>query len=235
MSPNTITFSLLFVASMVLFTWSCYKRFGLITIGKSEDRFSHFFKRIWAMLLYAFGQKRVVSRVFGLNHFVIFWSFIILLIANSEFLLHGIFPSISLSNLPEDVYYPVSFILEIISLVTLISIFIASGRRIFFPPAYLSTPYVKARSFQAFLILTFIALLMIAFFGIHAAEISSGREAAGNYRPISSFVAGSLAGVSSSGLEFLMGFFWWLHALRAFNFYQYPPAQQTYAHHDFHS
>ena len=161
------------------------------------------------MLLYAFGQKRVVSRFFGLNHFIIFWSFIILLIANSEFLLHGLFPSISLSNLPMEVYQPLSFLFEIVSLLTLFSILIAFTRRIFFPPAYLSTPYVKAKSFEAFLILSFIGMLMIAFFGMHVAEIASGKEAAGNYRPISSYFAGSLAGISSSGLEFLEGFFWW--------------------------
>ncbi len=213
MSHNTTIFGLLFATSMALFVWSCYRRFSLITFGKPEDRFSHFFKRIWAMLFYAFGQKRVVSRVFGLNHFVIFWSFIILIIANGEFLMHGLFPSISLSHLPVDVYYPISFIFEIISLTTLISILIAFSRRIFFAPAYLSTPYVKAKSFEAFLILTFIALLMIAFFGMHTVEIASGKEAAGNYRPISSFAAGYLAGVFPSRLEFLEDIFWWLHAL----------------------
>jgi Fe-S oxidoreductase len=213
MPTVTTVFCLLLTASIVIFAWNCYRRFGLITLGRYEDRFSYFFKRIWAMLFYAFGQKRVVSRIFGFNHFVIFWSFIILLIANTEFLLHGLFPSISLSNLPANVYHPLSFILEIISLLTLISILIAFSRRIFFPPAYLSTPYVKAKGFEAFLILTFIALLMIAFFGMHAADIAAGKEIADNHKPISSFIAGSLAGTSLSGLEFLGSFFWWLHAL----------------------
>jgi Fe-S oxidoreductase len=214
MSPNPTIFSLLFAASLVLFAWSCYRRFGLIILGKPEDRFSHFFKRIWAMLLYAFGQKRVVSRAFGLNHFVIFWSFIILLIANGEFLLHGLFPAVSLSKLPPGIYHPVSFVLEVISLITLVSILIAFARRIFFPPAYLSTPYVKARSFQAFLILAFIGLLMIAFLGMHSAEIALGKELASTYRPVSSFLASSaIARISPSSLELIAGFLWWIHAL----------------------
>lgn len=213
MNENVLIFSLLFAASIIIFLWNCYKRFRLIALGKPEDRFSHFIKRIGYMLIYAFGQKKVVSRVFGLNHFVIFWSFIILLIANGEFLLNGLFPSLSLSKLPENIYQPLSFIFEIISLLTLISISIAFIRRIFFPPAYLSTQYVKAKSFEAFLILSFIGLLMIAFFGMHAAEIALGYKLAANYNPISSLIAQIISGLSSSGLEFLKIFFWWLHAI----------------------
>jgi Fe-S oxidoreductase len=55
------------------------------------------------------------------------------------------------------------------------------------------------------------------------AEIASGKEGAGNYRPISSYFAGSLTGISSSGLEFLEGFFWWLHALVLLVFLNFLP------------
>ena len=32
------------------------------------------------MLIFAFGQVRVVQKPFGINHFVIFWSFVLLLL-----------------------------------------------------------------------------------------------------------------------------------------------------------
>jgi Fe-S oxidoreductase len=223
MPIQTTIFRILFAISLILFAWSCYKRFSLVTLGKAENRFRHFFRRIWAMLLYAFGQKRVVSRIFGFNHFVIFWSFIILLIANGEFLVTGLFPSISLSRLPKAVHNPIFFILEIISLLTLASILVAFGRRIFFPPSYLSTPYVKARSFEAFLILAFIGLLMIAFFGVHSSGIALGKEAAGSARPISSFVARLMDGARPSSLEVWHGSFWWLHGLVLLAFINFLP------------
>lgn len=96
MTSTSAVFTPLLIASLLFFAWSCYRRFSLVTMGTSEDRFSDPVKRVGEMLLYAFGQKRVMSRPFGFNHCVIFWSFLILLIANGEFLLHGVFPSISL-------------------------------------------------------------------------------------------------------------------------------------------
>jgi len=223
MSPHTTIFAIVFTISIIFFAWSCYKRFILITLGKPEDHFSRFFRRFWAMLLYAFGQKRVVSRIFGLNHFVIFWSFLILLIANGDFLLNGLFPGISLSRLPQAVHNPLSFLLEIISLLTLVSILVAFGRRIFFPPPFLSTPYIKAKSFEAFLILALIGLLIIAFFGLHSAEIALGKELAGSFKPISSFIARFLTGAKLSSLELWAGIFWWLHAIVLLAFLNFLP------------
>lgn len=216
-------FIFLFVVAMILFARSCYQRFSLILLGKPEDRFRPFFPRVRAMLVYAFGQRRVVARLFGLNHFVIFWSFLILLAANGEFLLHGLFPAISLFLLPPFVFLPLSFFFEAVSLVTLLSMLVSLARRTFSPPPYLTTPYVKARSFEAFLILGFITLLMIAFFGLHSTEIALGKESAGSARPISSLLAGSLAGISPPGLELLGGVFWWLHALVLLAFFNVLP------------
>ncbi len=102
MSPNIALFAVIFVAALAFFIWSSYRRFSLIALGKAENRFNSIGQRIWNMLFYAFGQRRVISRRFGVNHFVLFWCFMILLIANTEFLLHGLFPDyISLSRLPD--------------------------------------------------------------------------------------------------------------------------------------
>lgn len=102
MSYNIAIFIAVFVAAMALFSWSCFRRFRLVTLGKAENRFNDVGKRTWNMLFYAFGQRRVISRRFGLNHFMLFWCFLILMIANTEFLLNGLFPDyISLSRLPD--------------------------------------------------------------------------------------------------------------------------------------
>ena len=85
MSNTFAIYAIVFGASVLLFCWSCYKRFRLITLGKPENRFSHVGRRIWSMLFYAFAQRRVLSRPFGLNHVILFWSFLFLLVANTEF------------------------------------------------------------------------------------------------------------------------------------------------------
>src|SRR5659263_123398 len=174
MSLNIST--IIFAVAIALFCLSCYGRFRLLFIGRAENRFNDPGKRIWGMLYYAFGQRCTVSHGyrFGWNHLVLFWSFMILLIANTEFLLEGMFPdSISFSMLPTSVYHPLAVLIEIVSVLALLAVCIAIIRRLAFPPSY-----IEARSRDAFIILGLIALLMIAFFGLHASKIAQGNEEA---------------------------------------------------------
>jgi len=215
---NTIVFAL----AIVLFIWSCYKRFSLVKLGKADNRFNDIGKRISGVLYYAFGQQCTVSHGyrFGWNHLVLFWSFMILLIANTEFLLEGLFPnSVSFALLPAGVYHPLAFIIEIASILALLAVCIAMIRRLAFPPSYM-----EARSKDAFIILGMIALLMVAFFGIHASEIANNTEEAAGYMPISSFAAAAFfSQIPAEGLKEYFGFFWWLHAVVLLVFLNYLP------------
>jgi len=219
-SYNIAIFIAVFVAAMALFSWSCFQRFRLVTLGKAENRFNDVGKRTWNMLFFAFGQRRVVSRRFGLNHFMLFWCFLILMIANTEFLLNGLFPDyISLSRLPDGAYYTLAFIFDVVSALALLAVCIAIIRRVAFPP-----PNIEARSRDAFIILTLIAILMIAFFGLHASEIAQGIEEAAQYMPISNFAASAfMSGASTDSLSWLANFFWWLHAVVLLLFLNYLP------------
>ena len=214
MTPNPAVFTPLLIAALIFFARSCYKRFSLVTLGKPENRFDNLGLRIWDMLLYAFGQKRVVAKPFGINHFVIFWSFVILLIANGEFLLAGVLPGVSLRLLPGGISGPLVLLFDLASLLALIGVIIASSRRLFFKPDYLDTAYVKGRSFEGFLILGFIALLMLAYFGLHGAEIAMGEEPLAGYMPLSTFAAKLLlVSPLASSLAPFASFAWWVHAL----------------------
>jgi Fe-S oxidoreductase len=212
MSPNPTLFTILLVAALVFFAWSCYRRFSLITLGRGENRFDNTGLRIWDMLLYAFGQKRVVKKPFGINHFVIFWAFVILLIANLEFIVHGALPQLGLATLPAPIHHFLLFAFDLVSVLTLVAIALSFARRIFFPPPYLSTQYVKARSPEAFLILVFIGLLMLAYFGFHGAEIAMGQTGAAAWMPISASVAQLMAPYPAL-LNTFAAVSWWVHAI----------------------
>ncbi len=96
---------------------------------------------------------------------------------------------------------------------------IALIRRLAFPPSY-----IEARSRDAFIILAMVALLMIAFFGLHASEIAQGIEEASPYMPISNFVANTFfPGVSSGSLIGYANVFWWVHAVVLLGFLNYLP------------
>lgn len=220
MSPNVTAFAIVFAAAILFFIWSAYRRFRLIALGQPDNRFDAIGRRIWNMLFFAFGQRRVVKRTFGINHFILFWCFIILMIANVEFLLHGLLSQqIALSKLPAGTYHTLAAVFDIVSILALVTVVIAMGRRLLFPPSY-----INARRRDAFFILSMVAMLMIAFFGLHGAEIANGVEKAEDYMPISSAVAsGIFDGVSANSLDTWAETFWWIHAIVLLGFLNYLP------------
>ncbi len=220
MTSTVITFIIVFILAIAFFFYSCYQRFGLILKGKPENRFNALFRRFGNMLYYAFGQRRVVKKPFGINHFVLFWAFMILLISNTEFLLNGLAPDvISFARLPDGAYFTLICIFDIMSVLALLAVVIAIIRRFIAPP-----PYTEGRSFDAFIILGLVAGLMIAYFGMNASEIAAGTERAAAYMPISNFGASLISSGTPAGtLDIAETVFWWLHAVILLAFLNYLP------------
>lgn len=217
MTPDPYIFVPLLIASLVLFAWSCYRRLSLVACGAEDDRLSDPVGRIRAALQFAFGQKKVLSRPFGANHAVIFWAFLALVVANGDFLIHGVFPGISLSLLPPAMYGALAFVFDLASLLALLAVGSAVVRRIVAPP------FAGARTGEAFVILGMIALLMLVFFGMHGAEIALGTEAASGYMPVSRYLAGMFSAFTPAALHTITSFSWWIHAVVLLAFMNYLP------------
>jgi Fe-S oxidoreductase/nitrate reductase gamma subunit len=220
LDTRIFVFLMVLLAAFLIFGWSAYRRIGIVRIGRPDNRFNKPAKRLWNMIYYAFFQRRVVSKTFGFNHFMLFWAFMILLLANLEFLLNGLAPEvISYSRLPDGLYFTLAVIFDIVSMLALLAVVIAVIRRLFFPP-----PHIEARSRDAFIILSMVAILMIAFFGLHASEIAAGTERAAGYMPISNFGASIIpTGTSVGTLETAIDIFWWIHAIVLLAFLNYLP------------
>lgn len=211
-------FAGLLSASLVFFCYSCYRRLSLVTVGTGEYRLDQPLSRFREMLVYAFGQKRVVRRPFGLNHGVIFWAFLILTLANGEFLLSGVFPGLSFALLPEPMHGALVFVFDWCSLATLAAVSVAALRRTLFPP------FEGARSFEAFFILSMIAALMLAYFGMNGAEIALGSAPAAASTPVSNLFANLLLHTPlAAQLPVLPAVFWWIHAVVLLAFMNFLP------------
>ncbi len=222
MTPNFIIYSSLLAFSLLFFCWSCYKRFALIAVGQTENRFENLDQRLMGVLTYAFGQKRVMARPFGLNHAFIFWAFLVLLLANGEFLLSGLFPAVNLAVLPKPIHHLLLFGFDAVSLIALAGVIIATCRRLFFAPEYMETSYTSAKSPESFLILGSIAVLMLAYFGLHGVMITMGKESA-SYMPVSGLTSLLLAPVPADSLQSVASIFWWIHAVVLLLFINYLP------------
>ena len=207
---NTLFIPLLVIALMT-FCYSCYQRLQLVTCGSPENRFDRPLERLAGTLSYAFGQRRVLARPYGINHFLLFWAFLVLLLANGEFLLEGVVPGASLSVLPPAVRHPLELLFDIVSLVALASVAAAFVRRLFFAPPYLENDYTSARSGEALAILGMIATLMAAFFLLNGARIALGNGE--SWQPVSALVAALLAGLSPEALARVATASWWVHAV----------------------
>ena len=226
MTPDPTVFAPLLLASLAVFAWGCWKRLSLISLGRPDDRFGNIGTRFGEMLLYAFGQKRVIAKPFGFNHFIIFWSFLILLVANTEFILNGLFPNtIKLIKLPFELYVPLAFMIDIASLLALIAVMVAVVRRL------ISPPYPEARTPEAFFILGLIGTLMLASFALNASELAayilkakvdpaSFLSAARKIMPVSALLAGLLPPLQLGTIHVAA---WWAHAISLFAFMCYLP------------
>ena len=172
MQGQGMIFAAVFSIAVLFFIWSCWYRFRLVALGRPDNRFDHLGRRTWNMLFYAFGQRRVVTRSypFGLNHFVFFWCFIILLIANGSFpaarALSPIY--IAIAAAPSPVLRAGFYLRYRVAAG-------AAGRhhRHRQAPA-LPAALHRCPSADAFVILGLVAILMLAFFGLNGSEIALG-------------------------------------------------------------
>lgn len=215
MTVGRIIYVLLFLFAIGFFCRNAYRLFALLCLGRWENRYDRLFDRFKNMVAYAFGQLRVIQTPYGFNHFLIFWGFMTLLLMNTEFLVSGLFPQFTFAFLGEYIYGPLLVLTEIMSIVVLISVVVAAARRIFFRPAYIDP------TFDAFFILSLIALLMVFYFGYHAGEIFLNETEWDGWMPVSKALAGTFASTDSA--HFWKSFSWWIHAIVLLVFLNYLP------------
>ncbi|NLN60043.1 MAG: (Fe-S)-binding protein [Deltaproteobacteria bacterium] len=190
----------------------------MICLGRSENRFDRLWSRFRGMLVYGFAQVRVVSEGFGVNHLLLFWGFMFLLLMNVEFLVSGVFPRFSFWFLGDIPYGAMLFMADIMSVVVLVCVFNAVIRRMFFRPAYID------QTVDAFVILGLVAVLIVAYFGYHASEIRLNGKAISRWTmPVSSLLAPLFRGLTQEGGHALGRIFWWTHALVLLFFLNYLP------------
>jgi Fe-S oxidoreductase len=217
---NTSIFVGVFVVAVVFFGWSLFRRYRLVALGTADNRFDNIGKRIWNMLFYPLSQQCTVTRryLFGINHAVFFWCFLVLVILNVEFILSGLSQgNISFSRLPDGGYFTLSYIFDLVWVIVLVCVVVALVRRIAFRPTY-----VDPINLDASITLSLLVLLMISYFGIHSSEIARGTERAADYMPVSEFLSSVFfSGAAAASLDVSANVFWWIYAIALLSFLNY--------------
>ncbi len=217
MDARSVVFTVAFVAALAFFVRRVYLLLGMVLLGQAENRYERLHERLKSLLVYGFGQKRVVEEPFGINHFLLFWGFILLQVAvNVEFILNGVFPAFSLRFVGEAAYAFMNRLADITSPIVLLVVIAALVRRTFFRPWW-----IEAKP-GSFLILALVGLLMVSDIGLHVGALTR-HEMPGHYFPLSFILLTHPAGLPDSIARSLGTLSWWLHAAVLLAFICYIP------------
>ncbi len=168
-------FAVLLVAALGMFSWTVRRFARMILAGRPDGRFDRPGARVDSVLLYFFGQKKVVekttlpakrlprfvSAMGSKYHFLIFWGFIFITVGTVETIVAGLFPAFSWARLLGDSAGGVLVaIIDAFSLAVLLLVGFALFRRIVLQPRLIPM------SRDAAAILSAIGLLMLSYFGM---------------------------------------------------------------------
>lgn len=212
-----IIMAILIIAAFGFFFYNIYNLVKILRLGKYEPRFDNIGERIKRVLIYVFGQKRLVTnyKFAGVEHFMIFWGFVIITIGTIEVLIGGVFPGFKL--IPGSAHKVYEFVLDIVQTLVVIAIIMGIINR---------TTIAKRREvngLDAVVILGLIFGLMLTALGAMATNVAMGAAEPG-WLPVSSTLSGVFfSGMSDSGLMYSHEFFWWFHVLIVLGFLNYLP------------
>lgn len=219
MPIKTYTFLFVLVLSFSFFAYSLRRLIVLLKIGKKDDRFDAPLKRLKKVLVVAMGQSKLFREfVPGLMHALIFWGFVVLLLAVLEAIGEGLVPGFSLSFLGP-LYRPLVLVQEFFTGCVIVGVIYALFRRYITRPKRLQVD--RHGNIDAAMILVAILLIMISMLGQNAAKMSlNGTD---RVRILSSLFVPLLAEKSPGAINTLYEVFWWSHIALVLGFLNYLP------------
>jgi Fe-S oxidoreductase len=219
MSIKQVVFLVVLLGSFSFFAYNVRRIIRLLSLGKPENRFDHPVRRLKKMIVVALGQSKLFREfVPGMMHALIFWGFIVLLLAVIEAIGEGLFPGFSLRFLGF-VYEPIVFLDNCsIGLVTA-SVLFALFRRYVLRPKRLQVD--RHGNADATVILVMILLIMVSMVGQNSSRMSL--TTVDGARFLAAAFAPAFSALHSETVRTMCEVFWWMHILLVLSFLNYLP------------
>ena len=209
---GVVWFWILTIVGVGAVVFSLSRRFQLLKSGRADNRFDRLSERFKHMMVYAFGQKKMFDDpVAGFYHLLIFYGFLVVSLRTVTMVIEGLFAGWELPLLDTPVGHAYLFSKDIFELLVLVGLCFAIWRR------GIQKKERVIQSWGAWLVIGFIAILMITDLTSEGARIAAG-ELEGSYLPISSLVGQAFAGLGPATLQFIYGFSWWVHLFTLYAF-----------------
>ena len=194
----------------------------MFSAKKKSFRADNIIERTKGFIVYVIGQKRILKNYTwaGVEHFMIFWGFMIITFGSIELIVMGYLPGFELFGfLGGTAQENFLLILDIVQALVVIALVMGVLNRTVIP----SGKRREVNSIDAVVILGMIFGLMLTDFGFRASKVAMGIEPQ-SWLPISSFWASIfLNNLNASTLAFSAEFFWWFHIALILAFLNYLP------------
>ncbi len=218
--PHSYVVYILAAIAVAIWVYSIYRRYKLWHLGKPDDRSRNIGKRIGVFIrttvVDALAHRRFLREPYpGIMHLVIFWGFIVLLLASAiDAVTH--YTNRHITGSP---YLWFSLFVDIGGLLILVGIIMAAYRRYILKPKRLNTVLDDG------IVMALIAAILITGYMIEglrqaATELTLHPDWA-VWSPGGFVFAKAFAGVSHDSLLFWHRFLWWFHAALSFGAFIY--------------
>jgi Fe-S oxidoreductase len=215
---GTVWFVLVTIFAVAGVAWSLSRKLRLVGAGKRVPRFDRWWERIKGMLVFAVGQRRMFKEpVPGVMHALIFWGFLVYSLRSISMIFEGFTRGYELPFLHTVVGHAYLLTKDVFAAVVFAAVLLAMWRRAVTRPARLEL------SFDAWIILGLIAILMVTDVLADGARIAGGAPGPWAWTPVSALAGGLLAGASEAALRSTYITAWWVHLLTLFLFANYLP------------
>jgi len=119
---------ILLLTAVGIFAWRALYLIRLLRLGRAENRFDQIGARLKRVLVYVFGQRRLLEEpLVGIPHVLIFYGFVVFLLATSGMLLQGLFPGLTIPSVDQNHY--LAPVVDIFAVLVLGGLAVSSFRR----------------------------------------------------------------------------------------------------------
>ena len=209
---------LMFLIAAGLFAWRAVFLVRLLMLGRPEMRWDRIPERIKRVLVYVLGQERMLDEpLVGIPHVLIFYGFLVFLMATSGMLLQGLFPSLTIPSLEENRY--LGPVVDVFAVLVLGGLAVTSFRRFVLRPAGLQLTW------DATLVNILIASLMVTYLAAEGFRLVAWPGERAVWLPFGSGLAdwfGRSEALRASAPGLYQGF-WWAHVSIVLFFLAYLP------------
>jgi Fe-S oxidoreductase len=220
---KNIIFILVFLGAIGFFIYSCSNLIKYLKVAKKkDDRFDNVgerLKRVWTI---AFAQSKLLrDPVAGILHFLIFWGFVLFIVAVIETIIQGFYTPFNLEFLG-GFYLIISIVHEVFAVLVILSVIYSLYRRFIIKVPRLEVD--KSGKIDAAFILLMIMFVCITMLGQYASGIAMNGFTTGEHeiRPISAALS-RIMFTDGSSAPFFYEFFWWAHILIILAFLNFLP------------